>query len=284
MIAERIEQYAYLIRLHKPIGILLLLWPTMWALWIAASGHPDKGTLLIFMAGVVLMRSAGCVANDLADRHLDGHVLRTRMRPLASGLVSVREAILLAGALGLVAFILVLFCNAMTIQLSFAGALLAIIYPFLKRVTHLPQLGLGMAFAWGVPMAFAAETNTLTSAMWWLFATSMLWPVIYDTMYAMADRDDDQKIGIKSTAILFGRWDVVCLLVLQFIFLAMLVVTGVIFHLHYFYYASLGVVFLLFVRQYFLIKERNSEKCFAAFMHNNWVGLTIFIGILLSYY
>ena len=273
----------FLVRLNKPIGILLLLWPTLWALWLASSGHPDSLILFVFIAGVIVMRSAGCIANDLADRHVDGHVKRTSERPLASGKISVRAALILFFVLLSIAFCLVSFCNLFTIQLAFIGAALAVIYPFLKRVTHLPQFGLGIAYTWGVPMAFAAETNAVSPAAWFLFITGMLWPVMYDTMYAMVDRDDDVKIGVKSTAILFGEWDKRIIASLQIIFLTLLVLVGIIFQLQMIYYFSLAISSLFFVYQQWLIKDREREACFRAFLNNNWVGLIIFLGILLSY-
>lgn len=275
--------YLKLIRFDKPIGTLLLLWPTLWALWLAASGRPEAKILAIFVAGVFIMRSAGCVVNDLADRKVDGHVERTQNRPLVSGQLSVRAALALACALGLTAFVLVLFCNVLTIKLAFVGAALAVVYPFLKRVTNLPQLGLGLAFAWSVPMAFAAETNSLDASMWWLFAAAMLWPVIYDTMYAMADRKDDIKIGVKSTAILFGRWDVYVIAIMQMVLLGILVQIGNTFALHSTYYVGLVVAELLFIYQYTLIRNREPQKCFQAFLNNHWVGLVIFLGIASSY-
>jgi 4-hydroxybenzoate polyprenyltransferase len=276
------KNFISLTRLNKPIGILLLLWPTLWALWLASSGHPDNLILFVFMAGVIVMRSAGCIINDLADRHVDGLVKRTSERVLASGKMSVRAALLLFFALLAIAFCLVLFCNFFTIQLAFIGAALAVIYPFLKRVTNLPQFGLGLAFTWGVPMAFAAVTNEVSPAAWFLFLTGMIWPVMYDTMYAMVDRDDDVKIGVKSTAILFGQWDKAIITGLQMVFLAMLVLVGQLFQLQKIYYISLFISSLFFIYQQYLIKDRERMACFRAFLNNNWVGLIIFLGIMLS--
>jgi 4-hydroxybenzoate polyprenyltransferase len=284
MSLSQIKQYAYLIRLHKPIGIFLLLWPTLWGLLLATHGQPHLQTVVIFVSGVFLMRSAGCIMNDIADRHVDGHVERTRNRPIASGKIGVIPALIFAGLLALTAFISVLFCNFLTIKLAFVGAALANIYPFLKRVTPLPQAGLGLAFAWGVPMAFAAENNLLTSQMWWVFAAAALWPIIYDTMYAMADRQDDLQIGVKSTAILFGTNDVPILLFLQGVFVFLLAMIGMIFRLHSIYYFSICIVILLFIYEFILIKDRDPHQCFKAFLHNNWVGMTIFAGIFLDYY
>lgn len=282
-IKNRLYQYVLLTRLNKPIGVLLLLWPTLWALWLAGNGHPQPSMLIIFILGVILMRSAGCAANDFADRHVDGQVERTKNRPLASGKIKSKEAVMVAGILLLASFLLVLQCNLFTIQLAFIGAVLALVYPFLKRYTHLPQLGLGAAFAWGVPMAFAALTNNIPLSAWFLFFTALLWPIIYDTMYAMVDRNDDEKVGIKSTAILFGARDKLMIGLLQIIFLIMLTITGILFGLNVFYYVSLIVVVVLFVYQQWLIQARDRAKCFAAFLNNNWVGLVIYIGIVLSY-
>jgi 4-hydroxybenzoate polyprenyltransferase len=283
MDAKKIKPYIALVRLNKPIGILLLLWPTLWALWLASAGHPDPMILFVFVTGVIVMRSAGCIANDIADRHFDAHVTRTRERPLASGKISVTSALVLFFILLSVAFGLVLLCNALTIQLAFIGAGLAIIYPFLKRITHLPQLGLGLAFTWGVPMAFAAETNAIGKEAWFLFLTAMLWPIIYDTMYAMVDRDDDIRIGVKSTAILFGAWDKNIIAALQLIFLSFVLAVGVLFELKSVFYICVFASFLLFIYQQWLIKNNDRDACFRAFLNNNWVGLIIFLGIFLSY-
>lgn len=280
MLNETVKQMIYLMRLHKPIGIFLLLWPTLWALWLAGHGKPNAWIVMIFVIGVVLMRSAGCIINDFADREFDKHVERTKERPLTSGKVSVKHALILFIVLLSVAFILVLFVNAFTVKLAFVGALLAVIYPFLKRITHLPQLGLGLAFAWGVPMAFAALNNTISTEAWILFAAAVIWPVIYDTMYAMVDRVDDVVIGVKSTAILFGHYDHVIMAVLQAIFLGLMMVCGNLFHLQWPYYFSLFIVLILFGYQLYLIKSREREACFRAFLNNQWVGLVIFLGML----
>jgi len=284
-VAEREGIYPYitLMRLNKPIGILLLLWPTLWALWLAAKGYPDPLMLAVFVAGVIVMRSAGCVINDIADRHVDGHVKRTRERPLAVGKITIPSALVLFFVLILCALLLVLLCNFFTIQLAFIGAALAVIYPFLKRITHLPQAWLGMAFAWSVPMAFAAETNAVPFVGWFLFFTAMVWPVIYDTMYAMADRVDDVKIGVKSIAILFGRWDLAMIALLQMVFVSMMVFVGRLFQLDVIYYASLLVVSALFVYQQWLIKDRDPALCMRAFLNNHWIGCIIFMGIFFSY-
>ncbi len=283
-ITERLLRYAYLIRLNKPIGILLLLWPTLWALWLATAGSPDTTILVVFIAGVILMRSAGCILNDLADRQFDGHVRRTRERPLASGKVTPKEAWLLAGILSCCAFLLVLiFCNRLTIVLAIVGAGLALIYPLLKRVTYLPQVGLGVAFSWGVPMAFAAEVGEIDISGWFVFLTAVIWPIIYDTMYAMVDKEDDVQIGVKSTAILFADMDRLIIGLLQTLFVVMLIIIGLMFMLTQIYFAAIMITGILFIYQQWLIKDRVSDKCFRAFLNNNWVGLVIFAGILLSY-
>jgi 4-hydroxybenzoate polyprenyltransferase len=278
--SKRLHHYAELMRLDKPIGTLLLLWPTLWALWLAASHQPTKQLLFIFVAGVFLMRSTGCIMNDIADRHVDGHVARTKSRPLASGQVSVKEAVLLMASLATMAFLLVLQCNWLTIQLAFAGALFTVIYPFLKRVTHLPQLGLGIAFSWGVPMAFAAVTGAVPARAWLLFAACVLWPVIYDTMYAMVDREDDNKIGVKSTAILFSTYDRLIIALLQIIFVLLMIAVGMVFQLRPMFYLMLVVAAILFLYQQWLIKDREPASCFRAFLNNNWVGLVIFVGVV----
>lgn len=270
-------------RLNKPIGIVLLLWPTLWALWLASHGHPSLKILLIFVAGVVVMRSAGCVMNDFADRHIDGHVQRTSNRPLPSGTVSSTEAWILVGLLGLIAFLLVLLCNTFTMQLAFIGAGLTLIYPFMKRFTYLPQFGLGIAFAWSIPMAFAAETVAINFSTWLLFSAGVLWPVIYDTMYAMVDKQDDIKIGVKSTAILFGKQDRRMIASLQSIFIFILMGVGITFQLSKIYYVSLLIAAIFFLYQQWLIKDGDREQCFHAFLNNHWVGMIIFIGIALNY-
>lgn len=280
---QRLTQYAYLMRLHKPIGIFLLLWPTLWALWLSARGQPSPNVVTVFVLGVIMMRSAGCVVNDFADRHIDGHVRRTRMRPLVSGQVTTTEAITLALFLTFLAFLLVLTFNPLTVMLSFVGAALAIIYPFLKRVTNLPQVGLGLAFSWGVPMAFAAHTGHVDRAAWFLFITAVIWPLIYDTMYAMVDREDDMRIGVKSTAIFLNAMDAVVIGLLQLLFIVMLVIVGLLYRMQLPFYLAIIVVFCFFAYQQWLIKDRIPSQCFRAFTNNNWVGLAIYIGIVLSY-
>lgn len=279
----KLIHYAYLLRLDKPIGILLLLWPTLWALWLASEGPPPLNTLIIFIMGVVCMRSAGCAINDFADRDFDRHVERTRKRPLASGAIQPIEAIFLACLLALAAFQLVLFCKTITIQLAFIGLVLAILYPFMKRYTHLPQFILGAAFAFGVPMAFAEIQGNVTNKAWLVYAAALLWPIIYDTMYAMVDREDDRRVGIKSAAILFGRFDRDIIAFLQTLLLGMLLGIGFVFQLSIFYYCSLVFVACLFLYQQRLIHHRDPHNCFKAFMNNNWVGLAIFGGVAVDY-
>ena len=273
-----------LTRMHKPIGIFLLLWPTLWALWLASAGHPDTWVLTVFVTGVILMRSAGCVMNDIADRNVDGHVERTRERPLAAKKISVTSALVLFFVLISGAFLLVLTCNTLTIQLAFLGAGLTVIYPFLKRYTHLPQLWLGVTFTWGIPMAFAAQTGSVPLTAWFLFLSSTVWPVMYDTLYGMADRADDVKIGVKSLAILCGRFDRRVITLLQLLFLSLMFVVGQFFQLQPIYYFSLFIVSGFFIYQQWLIKDRDAHRCFHAFLNNNWVGGVIFLGIVLSYF
>ncbi|GAB3283932.1 4-hydroxybenzoate octaprenyltransferase [Parahaliea aestuarii] len=272
-----------LIRFDKPIGSLLLLWPTYWALWIAAGGVPDISLLLIFTLGTFLMRSAGCIVNDLADRDFDGSVKRTCQRPLVTGAVSVREARVFMLLLCLAAFALVLLTNPLTIALSFAAVALTATYPFMKRYTHWPQVVLGAAFSWGIPMAFAAQQNALPAGLWWLFAANLLWTVVFDTQYAMVDRDDDLKIGIKSTAVLFGDADRLIIGLLQLACLGCWVMAGITFDLGPWYGAGLAVAAGLFIYHQWLIRERERMACFRAFLHNNWAGLAVFAGIVLHY-
>lgn len=275
--------YIRLMRLDKPVGIYLLLWPTLWAVWIAANGNPSWWIVLVFVAGVVLMRSAGCVINDYADRHIDNKVERTRERPLTSGQVTEKEALILFIALALCAFMLVLTLNKLTIILSLGGVLLAASYPFMKRYTHLPQAYLGAAFGWAVPMAFAAQTGQLEPRLWWLFLATLIWALIYDTMYAMVDREDDLKIGVKSTAILFGQYDRLIIGLAQLSMLAVLLLVGQSFELGAIYYGSLVLTGILMVYHQWLIRGRDRPSCFKAFLHNHWIGLVIFLGIVLDY-
>ncbi len=280
---DKLLAFAQLMRLDKPIGIYLLLWPTLWALWVAAEGIPHTDVLIIFVLGVVVMRSAGCVINDFADRRVDGHVSRTRNRPLPSGRVSEKEALLLFAVLCLFAFILVLFTNRQTIMLSFGGLLLASCYPFMKRYTYLPQVVLGAAFAWAVPMAFTAQTGEVTRLAWLIYAATLLWTVAYDTLYAMVDREDDLKIGIKSTAILFGEADRLIVGVLQALVILTLVLLGQQLSLGFWYYLSLVAASGLFIHQQYLIRNRETARCFQAFLNNHWVGSLVFAGLFLDY-
>jgi len=268
-----------IMRFDKPIGTFLLAAPTLWGITLANEGSPSLRLLAIFLAGIVVMRAAGCIANDLADRNLDGHVERTRRRPLVTGALSVKEAaalllLLLSTALGLVAL-----TNPLTIKLSLAGAGLAMIYPLMKRITHLPQIVLGIAFSWSIPMAFAASVNALPDALWWLFTANLLWTVVYDTQYAMVDREDDLSVGIKSTAILFGSLDVRIIGLLQCLCLFAFWRCGVAFALGPIYYAAVVAVGILFARHLWLIRERDIEQCFAAFNQSKWIGLIILVGL-----
>ncbi|RLM20580.1 4-hydroxybenzoate polyprenyltransferase [Brenneria alni] len=280
--AGRWLAYCRLMRVDKPIGSLLLLWPTLWALWLAGRGTPDPWILLVFAAGVFLMRAAGCVINDYADRHFDGHVKRTASRPLPSGMVSEQSAKVLFVVLVLLAFGLVLTLNRMTIWLSVAGLALAWVYPFMKRVSHLPQLVLGAAFGWSIPMAYAAVSETLPLTCWIMFLAYVCWTVAYDTQYAMVDRDDDLKIGIKSTAILFGRFDTLIIGLLQLAVMLLLLALGYMTSLGLVFYVSLLVVAGLFVYQQKLIAGRERDACFRAFKNNNYVGMALFLGVLFS--
>ena len=280
---DRGQQYFLLMRLDRPIGIFLLLWPTLWALWIAAQGVPDGRVLVVFVAGVILMRSAGCVINDIADRDIDPHVRRTRQRPIASGQVSVSEALKLFAALCVLAFILVLTMNRLTILLAFVGAFLAASYPFVKRYTYLPQVYLGMAFGWSVPMAFAAQTGGVPVMAWLVFIATVLWATAYDTLYAMVDREDDLRIGVKSTAILFAEADRVIIAIIQGLLLLVLLLIGLRLQLGGFYYTGLLIALALAVYQQYLIRERQPDLCFRAFLNNNWLGAAVFAGLVLSY-
>jgi 4-hydroxybenzoate polyprenyltransferase len=272
-----------LTRFDRPIGILLCLWPTLWALWIAGEGSPSIKNVLIFCTGVVLMRAAGCIMNDVADRNFDAHVERTRCRPLASGELSVRQALFTFFVLMILAFGLVLMTNALTIKLAFAGAALASTYPFFKRWTHFPQVVLGLAFGWGIPMAFAAETGQLASVAWLILLINVIWSVIYDTLYAMVDRDDDISIGLKSTAILFGRFDLLILRGLKILMITLLVLLGLQLQFSWPWFAGVAVAAGLFVRQQYWVRDRGRDACFKAFQNNNWVGVAIWVGLLIAY-
>ncbi|WP_338110791.1 4-hydroxybenzoate octaprenyltransferase [Rosenbergiella australiborealis] len=279
---SKINAYRQLMRLDKPIGTLLLLWPTFWALWLSGMSFPPVSVLVVFTLGVIFMRAAGCVINDYADRNIDGHVERTKHRPLASGRITAKEAKRLFIVLVLCSFLLVLSMNRMTILLSVGGVLLASVYPFMKRYTHLPQVVLGAAFGWAIPMSWAAVTGTVPTVCWLLFAANVCWTVAYDTQYAMVDRNDDLKIGVKSTAILFGRHDRAIIGLLQFITLFLMVLVGRMLHLNIFYYLGLAVAAVLFVWQQKLIFHRERAACFQAFLNNNYVGLAIFVGIIVN--
>jgi 4-hydroxybenzoate polyprenyltransferase len=283
LVRDRLHQYFLLMRLHRPIGSLLLLWPTLWALWIAGRGRPDWLVLVVFVLGVLVMRSAGCVINDYADRRVDPHVKRTQDRPLAAGRVAPGEALSLFVVLCLVAFSLVLLMNPLTIWLSLGGVALAALYPFMKRYTYLPQVVLGAAFGWAIPMAFAAQTGHVPAMAWLLFATNILWATAYDTMYAMVDRDDDLKIGVKSTAILLGDMDRAIVGVIQAMVLFALVLVGHKLHLSAYYYLGLVAAAALCGYQQYLIRDRDRSACLRAFLNNNWFGAAVFAGLVVHY-
>ena len=280
---NKLLAYHRLMRTDKPIGALLLLWPTLWALWVATPGVPPLWILAVFVAGVWLMRAAGCVVNDYADRKFDGHVKRTANRPLPSGAVTEREAKNLFVVLVLISFALVLTLNLMTILLSVAALALAWMYPFMKRYTHLPQVVLGAAFGWSIPMAFAAVSETVPLSCWLMFLANICWAVAYDTEYAMVDRDDDVKIGVKSTAILFGQYDKFIIGLLQIAVLALMTAIGWLNGLGGAFYAAVVVAGVLFVYQQKIIAGRDRDACFKAFLNNNYVGLALFIGLAVSY-
>jgi 4-hydroxybenzoate polyprenyltransferase len=282
-LAQQAKDYALLMRLDRPIGIWLLLWPTLWALWIAGNGSPDPYVFTVFVTGVVIMRSAGCVINDLADRHYDGRVQRTRDRPLASGRVKPVEAIVLFVALAAIAIGLVLTLNRYTQFFAIFAGLITIAYPFSKRFFAAPQLILGIAFGWALPMAFAAQTGAVPRLAWLMFLTVVIYAIVYDTIYAMIDREDDLKIGLKSTAILFGQADVFMVTILQIILLIALLLVGEVAQLGLWYQLSLAVVALLMLYQRSLIKNREPDKCMQAFLNNHLIGLTVFAGIVLDY-
>jgi 4-hydroxybenzoate polyprenyltransferase len=283
-IPEKLKLYAQLIRFERPIGTYLLLWPTLWSLAMASEGGPDLWVLFVFVVGVFLMRSAGCAINDYADRHIDLHVARTRERPLTSGKISAKEALLVFGVLSLLAFILVLTLNTFTIYLSVGGVLLAASYPFMKRYHYLPQVHLGAAFGWGVPMAWAAQTGEVNSITWLLYTANLLWTVAYDTMYGMADREDDLKIGVKSTAILFGDADKLIIGVLQLLFILTMWLIGINLEFSTIYFIGLIFASILLVYEQAMIHYRLPEYCFHAFLHNHWVGAVVFYGIMAHYY
>jgi 4-hydroxybenzoate polyprenyltransferase len=281
---ERLRTYTELARLDRPIGNFLLLWPVMWSLWLAAEGVPDVDILIIFVLGVMVMRAAGCVINDYVDRHIDDKVKRTRQRPFATGRVSEREALAVFVLLCLLAFALVLLTDPLTIMLSLVAVILAATYPFTKRYTHLPQVHLGLAFGWAIPMAFAAQAGELPLVVWLLLVANVLWATVYDTMYAMVDRDDDLLIGVKSTAILFGELDRVMIGILQVLMLIALIQVGLHLGMGSAYYLGIGVAAVFFVYQQYLIRERERMACFRAFLNNAWLGGVIFAGILLDFH
>lgn len=275
--------YWQIARLDRPIGTLLLLWPTLWALWLASAGQPKPWLVLVFALGVLLMRSAGCVINDFADRKVDGHVKRTAQRPLPSGQLTTAQALRFFGLLVVLAFGLVLTLDVYTIVLSLAGLALAICYPFMKRITHLPQLFLGLAYSWSIPMAWMAVSGRLALETWLLFIANACWTIAYDTYYAMVDRDDDLRVGVKSTAILFGRHDLLIISLLQGAMLLILTWIGLRLQLSWPFFTALAGMLLLFASQLWSARTRDREACFAAFLHNNRVGALMFAGILASY-
>lgn len=283
-IKQKLRLYAELIRFEKPIGVYLLLWPTLWALAIAGEGAPDLWVLLVFVLGVFLMRSAGCAINDYADRHIDRHVSRTKDRPLTSGRISEKEVLLVFACLTLLAFLLVLSLNRFTIMLSGGGLLLAASYPFMKRYHYLPQVHLGAAFGWAVPMAYAAQTGSLPKQAWLIYVTAIIWAVAYDTIYSMADREDDIKIGVKSTAILFGEYDRAMVGLFQILFILALGLIGRDLGFSVIYFYALGGASLLLIYEQYLIVYRIPERCVQAFLHNHWVGAVVFFGIMGHYY
>jgi 4-hydroxybenzoate polyprenyltransferase len=283
LIAKRLDAYERLIRLDKPIGALLLLWPTLWAVWLASDGRPAFDIVLIFVIGTFLMRSAGCAINDYADRDFDPHVERTRLRPLAAREIQPREALFVAAGFAAASFCLVLFLNRLALLLSFAGLAIAATYPFAKRFIALPQAYLGIAFGFGIPMAYAAVQGRLPAACGWLLAANVFYAFAYDTEYAMVDREDDAKLGIRTSALTLGRWDVAAVMASYAAMLAVLAWVGVLLRLGWPYYAGLGCAGAMMVYHWFLIRGRSRAGCFKAFMHNNWVGGAIFLGIVLSY-
>lgn len=278
----RARHFLHLMRLDRPIGTWLLMWPTLAALWLASHGIPSRHTLVIFLIGVYVMRAAGCVINDYADRHIDGHIRRTQQRPLAAGLITAREALITFGILLAIAFVLVCCTNLFTVLLSFGGAALAALYPFMKRYTHLPQVVLGAAFGWGIPMAFGAVLGAVPVDAWWLFIANVIWSIIYDTQYAMVDREDDLKVGVKSTAVLFGNADLGIIMLLQLLMLVLLAGLGLSMALGAFYWLGILGVAATFLYQQWLTRFRDRDACFQAFLNNHWTGVCLFGGIALS--
>ena len=281
---NKLIAYAALARLNRPIGILLLLWPTLWGLWIAAHGQPDLVVLAVFVLGTILMRSAGCAMNDYADRDFDGQVKRTAERPLAAGKISPAEALMVAAVLALAAFLIVVFfLNRITLYLSIAAAFLAVSYPFTKRFFVMPQAYLGIAFGFGIPMAFAAQTGNVPALAWWLLLANIFWTIAYDTEYAMVDRDDDIKIGIKTSALLFGRYDVAAVMFCYLALLVMLTIIGKTIGLGWPYWLGITVAASISLYHYTLIRHRDRAQCFKAFVHNNWLGAAVFAGLAMDY-
>ncbi len=281
---NKLIAYATLARLDRPIGILLLLWPTLWGLWIAAHGQPDQVVLAVFVMGTILMRSAGCAMNDYADRDFDGQVKRTAERPLAARKISPAEALMVAAVLALTAFLMVVFfLNRITLYLSIAAAFLAASYPFTKRFFVMPQAYLGIAFGFGIPMAFAAQTGNVPALAWWLLLANIFWTIAYDTEYAMVDRDDDIKIGIKTSALLFGRYDVAAVMFCYLALLVMLTIIGKTIGLGWPYWLGITVAASISLYHYTLIRHRDRTQCFKAFVHNNWLGAAVFAGLAMNY-
>ena len=282
-LVAQLRNYGKLMRIDKPVGVWLLLWPTLWALWLAGEGHPNQGLFVVFVVGVFIMRSAGCVLNDYVDRNIDPYVERTRNRPIASGAVAPTEALTLFVALGLIAIGLATMLNRTAQLLAIVAAVLTLAYPFIKRFVSIPQLILGAAFGWAVPMVFAAQTGTVPQLAWVVFGAALIWAVIYDTYYAMVDREDDRKLGVKSTALLFGDADLFVLGGLQFIMLLALVFVGLRAELGFLYYLSVAIAAGLMAYHQWLARDRQPAGCFAAFLHNHFIGLVVFIGIVLHY-
>ena len=282
-VVTQLRNYGKLMRIDKPIGIWLLLWPTLWALWLAGEGTPDQGLFVVFMLGVVVMRSAGCVLNDFVDRKIDPYVERTRTRPIASGAVTPLEALTLFAALSFIAIGLATMLNSMAQLLAIVAAGLTVAYPFIKRYFSIPQFVLGAAFGWAVPMAFAAQTGATPELAWLVFGTAIIWAVIYDTFYAMVDREDDLKVGVKSTAILFGEVDLFVIAGLQLLMLFALLLIGIRAELGFWYYLSVAIAGALMVRHLWLARDRQPAGCFSAFLHNHHIGLVVFVGIALHY-
>jgi len=282
-LVSQLRTYGKLMRVDKPIGIWLLLWPTLWALWLAGEGTPDQGLFVVFVLGVFIMRSAGCVLNDYVDRKIDPYVERTRTRPIASGRVTPTEALILFVALSLIAIGLATMLNRPAQMLAIVAGGLTVAYPFVKRFVSIPQFVLGAAFGWAIPMAFAAQTGEIPELAWLVFGTAVIWAVIYDTFYAMVDREDDLKVGVKSTAILFGEVDIFIIAGLQLLMLVALVLIGYRANLSLWYFASVLIAGMMMAYHLWLARDRQPESCFSAFLHNHYIGMTVFIGIVLHY-